>query len=178
VQLLREWRVLSQELGLWWAVTRERVLLVMTRTTDDARTRGRFGLSPPEITDGHARVLTLLDEGERVPPRLLTPQGPRGRATPHPGRLRLDRVRTHQDAVLAFLSDLAGPGETTLADRDFRRSNVPQDVSGTFRSDEGAICFARMRGALSTLRPQGQPLFPALEATVRGQPVLPSFEAS
>jgi len=30
VQLLREWRVLSQDLGLWWAVTRERVLLVMT----------------------------------------------------------------------------------------------------------------------------------------------------
>jgi transposase len=175
VHLLRELRFLSQEMGLWWAVNMERVLLLMKRTTDDARTRGSLGLSPPEITDWHARFLTLLDEGDRVHPRLLTPKGKRGRAKHHPGRNLLDRVRTHQDAVLAFLSDLAVPFDNNLAERDLRMINVQQKVSGTFRRDEGAICFARIRGSLSTLRTQGQPLFPALEATLRGQPVLPSF---
>jgi transposase len=86
LHLLRELRFLSQEMGLWWAVKMERVLLLMKRTTDDARTPGSLGLSPPEITDWHARFLTLLDEGDRVHPRLLTPKGKCGRATQHPGR--------------------------------------------------------------------------------------------
>ncbi len=175
VHILRELRFLSQEMGLWWAVKMERLLLLMKRTTDDARARGSRGLSPPEIADWRARFLTLLDEGDRVHPRLLTPKGQRGRAKQHPGRNLLDRLRKHQDAVLAFLSDLAVPFDNNLAERDLRMIKVQQKVSGTFRSDEGASCFARIRGYLSTLRKQGQPLFPALEATLRGQPVLPSF---
>lgn len=77
--------------------------------------------------------------------------------------------------MLAFPSDLAGPVDNTLAERDLRMINVQQNVSGTFRSNEGAICFARIRGSLSTLHKQDHPLFPALEATLRGHPVLPSF---
>jgi transposase len=62
-----------------------------------------------------------------------------------------------------------------LAERDVRMVKVQQKVSGAFRSDEGPIFFARIRGYLSTLRKQGRPLFSALEATLRGLPLLPSF---
>lgn len=175
VHLLRELRFLSQEMGLWWAVKLERLLLAMKCATDEAREQGRMGLSPPEIADWRARFRVLLDAGDQVHPRLLTPKGKRGRAKQHPARNLLDRLRKHQDAVLAFLSDLAVPFDNNLAERDLRMIKVQQKVSGTFRSNEGATCFARIRGYLSTLRKQGQPLFPALEATLRGQPVLPSF---
>jgi transposase len=87
----------------------------------------------------------------------------------------LDRLREHQDAVLAFLHDLDVPFDNNLAERDVRMVKVQQKVSGTFRSDEGAISFCRIRGYLSSLRKQGLPLFSALEATLRGQPLLPSF---
>src|SRR5258708_35417662 len=80
-------------MGLGWAVKMERLLLLMKRPTDDARTRGSLGRSPPEIADWHARFLTLLDEGDRVHPRILTPKGKRGRAKQHPGRNLLDRLR-------------------------------------------------------------------------------------
>lgn len=175
VHLLRELRFLSQEMGLWWAVKMERLLLVMKRATDAAREAGMAGLSPPEIAEWHARYQALLDEGDQVHLRIPTPKGKRGRAKQHPGRNLLDRLRTHQEAVLAFLSDLAVPFDNNLAERDLRMIKVQQKVSGTFRSDEGAICFARIRGYLSTLRKQGQPLFPALHATLQGHPVMPSF---
>lgn len=175
VHLLRELRFLSHEMGLWWAIKMERLLLAMKRATDDARTHGQVGLSPPEIASWHARFLAILEEGEQVHPRLLTPAGKRGRAKQHPARNLLDRLRKYQDAVLAFLSDLAVPFDNNLAERDLRMVKVQQKVSGTFRSDEGATCFARIRGYLSTLRKQGQSLFPALEATLRGQPVMPSL---
>ncbi|HEY1354316.1 MAG TPA: IS66 family transposase [Ktedonobacteraceae bacterium] len=169
VHLLRELRFLSQEMGLWWAVKMERVLLAMTRAT-----RGAWN-GPRQRSPPGARFLALLDEGDRVHPHIPTPKGKRGRAKQHPARNLLDRLRTPQDAVLAFLSDLDVPFENNLAERDLRMINVQPKVSGTFRSDEGATGFARIRGYLSTLRKQGRPLFPALEATLRGQPVLPSF---
>lgn len=175
VHLLRELRFLSHEMGLWWANKMERLLLAMKRTTDETRVQGKAGLSPPEIANWRARFLGLLDEGDQVHLRLKTPKGQRGRTKQHPGRNLLDRLRKHQDAVLAFLSDLAVPFDNNLAERDLRMIKVQQKVSGTFRSDDGATCFARIRGYLSTLRKQGQPLFPALEATLRGQPLLPSF---
>src|SRR5258708_34323204 len=110
-------------MGLGGAVKMEPLLLLMKRPTDDARTRGSLGLSPPEIADWHARFLTLLDEGDRVHPRILTPKGKRGRAKQHPGRNLLDRLRKHQDSVLAFLSDLAVPFDNNLAEMDLRMSH-------------------------------------------------------
>ena len=53
---------------------------------------------------------------------------------------------------------------------------VQQKVSGCFRSLAGAQAFSRIRGYLSTLRKQGLPLLSALQATLSGHPLLPSFE--
>lgn len=64
------------------------------------------------------------------------------------------------------------------AERDVRMVKVQQKVSGSFRSDDGPVFFARIRGYLSTLRKQGLPLFSALQATLQGQPLLPSFSGT
>ena len=53
---------------------------------------------------------------------------------------------------------------------------VQQKVSGCFRSLAGAQAFSRIRGYVSTLRKQGLPLLSALQATLGGHPLLPSFE--
>ena len=65
-----------------------------------------------------------------------------------------------------------------LAERDVRMLKVQQKVSGTFRSQQGAVGFCHIRGYLSTLRKQGLHLLNALEATFRGQPTLPSFNST
>lgn len=175
VHLLRELIFLSQELGFWWARKMLLLLLKMKKATDQARALGQSCLSEEVVLALKTEYLLLLDEGDQVHPRAPTQAGKRGKAKQHPARNLLDRLRKHQDAVLAFLHDLAVPFDNNQAERDVRMVKVQQKVSGSFRSDDGPVFFARIRGYLSTLRKQGLPLFSALQATLQGQPLLPSF---
>jgi transposase len=175
VHILRELTFLSQEMGLWWAHRMIILLTKMKNVTDHARILGQGSLSAEDVQGLYTQFLALLDQGDQVHPRAPATPGKRGKAKQHPARNLLDRLRTHQDAVLAFLYDLDVPFDNNLAERDVRMVKVQQKISGCFRSDEGAISFCRIRGYLSSLRKQGLPLFAALEATLRGQPLLPSF---
>jgi transposase len=175
VHILRELTYLAEDLGLWWAAKLKTLLVCMKQTTDQARIQRKQGLSPPEVADFTARFLALLTEGDLVHPLAPTPKGKRGKAKQHPARNLLDRLRKHQQAVLLFLQRLDVPFDNNLAERDIRMVKVQQKVSGSFRSTEGAVSFCRIRGYLSTLRKQGLHVFSALEATLRGQPLLPSF---
>lgn len=175
VHILRELTFLAEELGLWWAAKMKRLLLAMKEATEAARVQGQACLSPPEVTAFLSHFLALLDEGDQMHPHLPTPKGKRGKAKQHPARNLLDRLWKHRDAVMRFLHDLEVPFDNNLAERDVRMVKVQQKVSGAFRSTEGAVFFCRIRGYLSTLRKQGLQVFSALQATLSGQPVLPSF---
>lgn len=175
VHLLRDLTFLAEELGLWWAAKLKALLLDMKEATEQARAQGRRWMHYLEVADWEVRFLALLEEGDHVHPRTPTPLGKRGKAKQHPARNLLDRLRKYQRAVWAFLEDLRVPFDNNQAERDVRMVKVQQKVSGTFRSTDGAIAFCRIRGYLSTLRKQGMQVFPALEATLRGQPLLPSF---
>lgn len=175
VHLLRDLTYLAEEQGLWWAAKLKRLLLEMKEATDQLREQGKLWLDPLEVADWQARFLALLAEGDQVHPRAQAPPNHRGRVKQSPARNLLDRLRTHQQAVWAFLEDLRVPFDNNLAERDLRMVKVQQKVSGCFRSWAGAQAFARIRGYLSTLRKQGLPLLSALRATLLGHPLLPSF---
>lgn len=176
VHLLRDLTYLAEEQGLWWAAKLKGLLLEMKAVTEELRERGRLWLDPLEVVDWQARFLSLLAEAEVVHPRAQAPPGHRGRVKQSSARNLLDRLRTHQQAVWAFLEDLRVPFDNHLAQRDLRMVTVQQKVSSCFRSWAGAQAFARIRGYLSTLRKQGLPLLAALQATLLGQPLLPSFQ--
>ena len=178
VHILRELTFLAEEQGLWWAAKLKALLLEMKEATEQARTQGKSGLHPLEVVDWERRFLELLAEGDRAHPRAQAPPGQRGRCKQSPARNLLDRLRTHQQAVLAFLEDLRVPFDNNQAERDLRMVKVHQKVSGGFRSWNGAHAFARIRGYLSTLRKQGLPVLSALEATLLGHPIFPSFQAT
>jgi transposase len=175
VHLLRELVFLAEEQGAVWAADLKELLLDMKQATDQAREQGRPWLDPLEVVDWEARFLELLDEGDRLHPHVLGPPGRRGRCNQRAARNLLDRLRKHQQAVLAFLEDLRVDFDNNLAERDLRMVKVQQKVSGCFRSVAGAEAFSRIRGYLSTLRKQGLPLLSALQATLCGHPVLPSL---
>ena len=120
----------------------------------------------------------LLHAADPLHPHALSPPGKRGRPKQSAARNLLDRLLTRKSQVLAFLLDLQVPFDNNLAERDVRMVKVQQKVSGTFRSEQGAVTFCRIRGYLSSLRKQGFHLLDALEATFRGQPTLPSFKVS
>lgn len=72
--------------------------------------------------------------------------------------------------MLAFLDDLSIPFTNNQAERDLRLVKVQQKISGTFRSDERATAFCRIRSYLSTMHKQARPLLEALAAVFAGLP--------
>jgi transposase len=176
VHHLRELIFLHEVLQQIWAGQMKDLLLDMKSAVEQACAEGRKALHPLEVQDWKTRYLALLEEGYLANPPdspLATPK--KGRRKQSSARNLLDRLSTHQEAVLAFLENFAVPFDNSLAERDIRMVKVQQKVSGCFRSVTGAQAFARIRGYLSTLRKQGMPVLTALEQALVGHPVFPAF---
>jgi transposase len=178
VHLLRELTYLAEEQGLAWAADLIALLLDMKAATQQARAQGLASLHPLEVADWQAHFVAIVTQADATTPYAQAPPGHKGRVKQSAARNLLDRLLAEQQAVLAFLHRLSVPFDNNQAERDVRMVKVQQKVSGSFRSQAGAAAFCRIRGYLSTLRKQGLHLLTALEATLRGHPVLPSFESS
>jgi transposase len=178
VHVLRELVFQAEQQRAVWAADLKDLLLSMKQATQQAREQGKRWLDPLEVLDWELAFLRLLDEADQVTPRATAPPGTKGRVKQSAARNLLDRLRKHQKAAFCFLEDLRVDFDNNLAERDLRMIKVQQKVSGCFRSLAGAQAFSRIRGYLSTLRKQGLPLLPALQATLSGHPLLPSFDAT
>jgi transposase len=178
VHVLRELVFQAEQQQAVWAADLKELLLSMKQATQHAREQGKRWLDPLEVLDWELAFLRLLDEADQLTPRAMAPPGSKGRIKQSAARNLLDRLRKHQQAVFCFLEDLRVDFDNNQAERDLRMIKVQQKVSGCFRRLAGAQAFSRIRGYLSTLRKQGLPLLPALQATLSGHPLLPSFEAT
>src|SRR6266699_4726831 len=176
VHHLRDLTFLHEEQHQDWAGQMKTLLLDIKAAVDQARTIGLTSLHPLEVADWKAQYVALLQEGYRANPPDPPPEaGKRGRRKQSAARNLLDRLSTHQEAVLLFLDNFAVPFDNSLAERDIRMVKVQQKISGCFRSPAGAVAFCRIRGYLSTLRKQGLAVLAALEQALVGHPVSPAF---
>jgi transposase len=181
VHHLRELTFIEEELKQAWAGTMKELLLEMKAEKERAQTLGQHELDLLVLARLLCRYDALLAEGYLANPPPLPPkkseQGKRkpGRAKQNPARNLLDRFSQGKWAVLRFLLDFAVPFDNNQAERDLRMIKVQQKVSGCFRTEQGVAMFCRIRSYLSTLRKQGFALFPALDHTLAGHPVLPAF---
>ncbi len=176
VHHLRDLTFLYEEQLQAWAGEMISLLLDIKAAVEQARAEGRNSLHPLEVADWKARYGALLAEGYQANPPDPPPEiGRRGRRKQSAARNLLDRLSTHQEAVLLFLDNFAVPFDNSLAERDIRMVKVQQKISGCFRSPAGAQAFCRIRGSLSTLRKQGLAVLTALEQALVGHPVLPAF---
>ena len=176
VHHLRDLTFLYEEQLQAWAGEMKEVLLDIKAAVEQARAEGHSSLHPLEVADWKARYRALLAEGYQANPPDPPPEiGRRGRRKQSAARNLLDRLSTHQEAVLLFLDNFAVPFDNSLAERDIRMVKVQQKISGCFRSPAGAQAFCRIRGYLSTLRKQGIAVLTALEQALVGHPVSPAF---
>lgn len=178
VHHLRELTFLEEEYQQTWATEFKGLLQQMKAATDRARAQGAGRLHYAERDRFVTHYHELLAMGLAANPPPPTPRrrpGQRGRLAQSPARNLLERLLLDQDAVLAFLDDLAIPFDNNQAERDLRGLKVHQKVSNCFRSDAGAAAFARIRGYLATMRKQGHALLAALETVVAGRPLYPAF---
>jgi transposase len=175
---LRELTFLDEHYQQGWAKELKSLLLEMKAALDLARSQQVSHLPAALRQTFVARYEALLAAGlaANPPPERRTRR--RGRIKQSPARNLLERLWLNQEAVLAFLDDLTIPFDNNQAERDLRMLKVQQKVSGSFRSDDGAAAFARIRGYLSTLAKQGYAVLAALEALFAGQPLVPALVSS
>ena len=98
-------------------------------------------------------------EQEEPPPE---PKVGKGRPKNTPGRNLLQRLKNHENAVLAFALVECVPFTNNQAERDLRPAKVKQKVSGCFRTEHGAKVYARLQAAISTCRKQDRNVFVTL----------------
>lgn len=177
VHHLRELTFVEEEEHQTWAKELKELLLAMRAAAEDARALGWTQVPARQQAALRAQYRMLLARGRRAHPPPDAPRRPgqRGRRAQSPTRNLLDRLTLHEDQVLAFLADLTIPFDNNQAERDLRGFKVQQKISGCFRSDPGAVAYARIRGYLATLRKQGRALLAALETVFAGQPLAPEF---
>jgi transposase len=176
VHHLRELTFLEEEEHQVWAKGLKELLLAMRGATEQARTQGWPAVPEAQRMAFHRQYRALLACGRRANPPPDTPRPkPRGRQAQSLARNLLERLTLYEDQVLAFLDDLTIPFDNNQAERDLRSFKVQQKISGCFRSDPGAVAYARIRGYLATMRKQGRALLAALETVFTGHPLAPEF---
>jgi hypothetical protein len=181
VHHVRERTFVEDVLKQAWAKARKDLLLERKAEVEQAKARGQRELELPVLAALLRRDEEILPQGYQVNPPPPPPQKSEhskrkpGRATQRPARNVLDRFSQRKQAVLRFLFDCAVPCDNTQAERDLRMITVQQNVSGCFRSEQGITMLCRIRSSLSTLRKQEIALLSALEQTLSGHPVLPTF---
>lgn len=125
-------------------------------------------VADPEAT--RLRYRSILDAADREEP---PPQpGKRGKPKQSKGRNLLNRLREHEDGVLAFALEAGIPFTNNQAERDLRPAKVKQKVSGCFRTKAGAKAYARIQAAISTFRKQGLKVFTMLRDLFSGVPAV------
>jgi transposase len=111
------------------------------------------------------------------PPIIPKPNAPkkRGRRKQTKAQNLLDRLEKHENWVLAFLHDFQIPFTNNQAEQDARMIKVKQNVSGSFRTFEGAQLFTTIRSYISTARKQGRSVFQDIKSAIVGNPFIPGM---
>ncbi len=88
----------------------------------------------------------------------------------------LDRFIGYKQDILRFMYDPNVPFDNNQAERDIRMTKVQPKISGTFRSEQGARNFCRIRGYVSTVNKKSQSVIDPISAIFYGDPLIPSLQ--
>jgi transposase len=160
--ILRDLQAVSEE-GRGWSVAMREHLLTLYQQAEVLTGEGA------EKARRRYREILSQAEAEEPPPKRAP--GQRGRAKNSAGRNLMRSLRKYEESVLAFALVEGVPFTNNQAERDLRPVKVKQKVSGSFRTKDGAVRYARLQGIISTCRKQDRPVFHTLRALFAHQSV-------
>lgn len=112
----------------------------------------------------------LIEEGLCYHESLVElPRGKKNRKKRRKGHNLVIRLKKNKKEVLRFLREQEVPFSNNQAERDIRMMKLRQKVSGSFRTQEGAEIFCKLKSVLSTLSKQGMNPLEGLEKLLSGE---------
>lgn len=175
---LRELVFLVEHGHLQWAGEMARLLVTIKNAVDRAKRQQHTELNPKLQRLFSHRYDDLVEIGLKQDACLeaarLQPEIPkkRGRKKQSKAKNLLDRFENYKTDTLRFMYDFSVPFDNNQAERDIRMVKLKQKVSGTFRSQQGAKMFFRIRGYLSSAKKQGHKMLEALTLCFQGCPLV------
>jgi hypothetical protein len=172
---LRELIFLHEQHGQRWAKNMIDCLIDIKKAVNEAKT-STDTLFKEQIHKFETRYQNILDKGynENPLPKKKSTKKKRGRPKKSKARNLLERLDEHRKEVLAFMYDFKVPFDNNLAERDLRMAKVQQKISGTFRSQDGADAFCRIRSYISTAKKSAVNVIDAIGNAFQGYPFMPS----
>jgi transposase len=171
--VVRDCVYVSEQEQQTWAAEMADLLLSMAEAANEWRKLGVRAVPADERNAWIAQYFDLLASGFAVQPPPSAEDVPKRsrRRKQSAAKNLLDDLLRRAEQVLAFLDDLRVPFTNNQAERDLRMVKVQQKIAGTFRREDGATAFCRIRSYLSTMRKQGHAMLAALAAVFAGQPL-------
>jgi len=173
--IIRELKGISENFSQKWSDHLHDLIYEIKGVVDTAR-QNSSSLNFQIKIDFEERYSQILKEG--IEENFLTPQlesfGKRGRKKQSKAKNLLDRCQKYQTEILLFMNDFTVPFSNNLAERDIRMIKLQQKISGTFRSEDGATNFCRVRGYISTVKKHNLPVLTSIVKAFKGEPFIPS----
>ncbi|MFW6367314.1 MAG: IS66 family transposase [bacterium] len=177
---LRELTFVHEQHQQDWADHMSDCLLDIKDAVDQAK-QTTDHLDRRQLQHFETRYQRILDEGyahNPLAPRPHNAKKKRGRRKKTKARNLLERLDQHRSEALAFMYDFSVPFDNNLAERDLRMVKLQQKISGSFRTEDGAKTFCRIRSYISTARKNAVGAMDALTRLFQGNPFVPGFDSS
>ena len=173
--IIRELKGISENYGQKWSDRMYDLIYEIKEAVDTARLTAS-SLSHQQRAAFEERYSQIIEAGmEENPSMLLSePIAKRGRKKQSKAKNLLDRCQKYRNEILSFMNDFTIPFSNNQAERDIRMVKLQQKISGTFRSEDGAANFCRVRGYISTVKKHDLPVLASLGGTFKRAPFIPS----